>query len=455
MSDDKIMDQSLRLRFFRRRRPTSIDEISSQVWELLDALAALHPAWKQWSTRDAGFQPHRVRSAAECARYLTGAEMELLPGNRPSHRLIFSSAGSREQSCDLRVLFALEGAPARWTLGLRLEMRIGASVHALEAGGARLIQEVTLAAIRAFHPLVGFAGTMVSPDPRWDESREPEAGWITYISRAANAESYRGQSFDPDGPPEPAAVPPAVVSPVLDLGWLIVAFPEIMTPGDDGQLAKLGAARRALGPRVRQEVLESVTMSPDVVVPGRPAYAALPASSDGASPWARRAKGGLAGTSLSVEVPRGLPLPFAPAGTPSEALARAVKEAIQVQGPKRASPDASLAATAALVDLGAILQALPFAKGAPAGSDLSASAALSGPPKLTLEQHASLCVEIAQSPARTIETLARYRITSQEKVVLDQHYRDRIAADPEVRATWERSYQSYHVWLQSNQARGR
>jgi hypothetical protein len=111
-------------------------------------------------------------------------------------------------------------------------------------------------------------------------------------------------------------------------------------------------------------------------------------------------------------VPRGMALPFAPAGSASEALGRALEEAEHVQGPKAAVPAARLDATEALLDLSAILQALPFAKDAARSSGPPASAERKAPPPppvapgLTLEQHASLCVEIALTPAREVETLA-------------------------------------------------
>lgn len=456
MSSEINADQSLRLRFFRRRRPASIDEVGAQVWQLLDTLAALHPAWKQWSTRDAGFQPHRMRSATECARYLSGAAIDLLPGNRPSHRLVFSSAGTREPSCDLRVLFALEDGPARWTLGLRVEMRVGSAIRGLGASGAVLLREVALAAVRAFQPYAGFAGTMVNPAPRWDESREPEAAWITYLSRAANGEPFREQFADPRLAPPPDVPAPATVTPLLELGWVVVAFPEIMTPDDAGQVEAVGRVQRALGPRVRQDALEAVVAMPTVVAPGNTAYVGDLVSSDGPSPWARRPKSELAGTSLAVEIPRVPALPFASAGSAAEALDRAVQAAEQIQGPKPAVPAARLDATTDMLDLSSILQALPFAK------EASHSSAMPAPqpappfaPGLTLEQHASMCVEIALGPARVAETLARYRITPQEKVLIDRYYRDRVAASAEVRAAWERSYQSYQVWLQSNLGRTR
>jgi hypothetical protein len=456
MNSDSTVDQSLRLRFFRRRRPASIAEVGSQVWQFLHDLASLHPAWKQWSTRDAGFQPQRVRSATECARYLSGAEIDLLPGNRPSHRLVFSSAGSREQSCDLRVLFALQDGPARWNLGLRLEMRVGSAIRALGSSGAVLIREMALAAVKAFHPHAGFAGTMVNPSPRWDESREPEAAWITYLSRAANGEPLGEQFPDPKRAPPPDVSPSAMVTPVLELGWIIVAFPEIMTPDDAAQLEAVTRVQRALGGRVRQDTFEAVAATLAVVVTSNPAYLGEHSSSDGPSPWAKRLKSNLAGTSLAVEIPRAAALPFTSTGSPAEALDRAVLAAEQARGPKPAAPAARLDATTDMLDLSAILQALPFAK------DASHSGAAPAPPPaapfapgLTLEQHASMCVEIALSPARVAETLARYRITPQEKVLIDRHYRDRVAASAEVRAAWERSYQSYQVWLQSNQGRTR
>jgi len=461
MASTTTPDHSLRLRFFRRERPASIDEVGAQVWQLLDALAKLHPAWKQWSTRDAGFQPHRVRSAADCTKHLSGAEIELHPGNRPSHRLLFSTSGTREQSCDLRVLFALQGAPARWSLGLRVEMRIGAAVRALGAGAATLIQNVAIAAIAAVHPHAGFAGKMDSPDPRWDESREPEAAWMTYLSHAANAEAFRAEIPDPKLVPIPAASPPATVAPVTDLGWLIVAFPEIMNPGESAQVAAVESLQRALGPRVRQDPLRAAPLPlPSVVsVRSTSAYVRVKTLSGRASPWAARPRSRLAETAPVALTSLTPVLPFAPGGSTADALERAIDEADRLQGPATAALKGRLDETEAHLDLRAILDALPFPKAAaraqsvPTSSDQTAPPPPPPPPaqRLTLEQYASLCVEIALAPAREIEALARYRITPREKVLTDEYYRARIAASPEVSAAWERSFQSYQAWLQSRQ----
>ena len=455
-------DQSLRLRFFRRQRPASIDEVGAQIWQLLEALAALHPAWKQWSTRDAGFQPHRVRNAADCAKHLSGAEIELHPGNRPSHRLLFSTSAVREQSCDLRVLFALQGAPARWSLGLRVEMRIGAAVRALGASGATLIQTAALAAIVAVRPHAGFVGTIDSPDPRWDESREPEAAWMTYLSHAANAEPFRGEILDPKLVPIPAAPPPATVASVLDLGWLIIAFPEIMNPGESAQVAAVESLQRALGRRVRQDPLSPAPLPTEVPVPSTSAYVGAKVSSRRTSRWAARPQTHLAETSRVVVIPLNPVLPFAPAGSTAEALERAIDEAYRTQRPAAPAAADRLDETEVHLELRAILDALPFPRAAaragdaPTAADPNAPLPPPPPPaaqRLTLEQYASLCVEIALAPAREIEALARYRITPREKVLTDEYYRERIAANPEVRAAWERSFQSYQAWLQSRQGR--
>jgi hypothetical protein len=76
-------------------------------------------------------------------------------------------------------------------------------------------------------------------------------------------------------------------------------------------------------------------------------------------------------------------------------------------------------------------------------------------PPLTLEQHASLAVELAASPERTAETLARYRLTPEARAELDAHYREKITASAETRAAWERAYQSYHAWLAANRRSAR
>lgn len=66
-------------------------------------------------------------------------------------------------------------------------------------------------------------------------------------------------------------------------------------------------------------------------------------------------------------------------------------------------------------------------------------------PALTLEQHASLCAELAFAPHRTAEVLSRYGVTADAKRSLDAFY----AGATEQKAGWEAAYRTYYAWLAS------
>jgi hypothetical protein len=66
---------------------------------------------------------------------------------------------------------------------------------------------------------------------------------------------------------------------------------------------------------------------------------------------------------------------------------------------------------------------------------------------LSLEQHASLSVEIAQNPSREADALSRYRITSERKAELDALWRTRFSADPTIEAKWWQAYRLYADFL--------
>jgi hypothetical protein len=195
----------------------------------------------------------------------------------------------------------------------------------------------------------------------------------------------------------------------------------------------------------------------------------------------RAAPSKLAGTSLVVEVPHGPALPFDPSAAPSPAIAIAIANAI-------AAPraPAGLGGTSLLVDVprGA---ALPFAKSDPRSKKAETAAEPLPPiapdapqrkklgelkfgmeipknlppprsvyaPPLTLEQHASLAVELATSPETTTEILARYRLTPEARAELDAHYHDKIAGSAELRAAWDRAYHAYSTWLAANRRSAR
>ena len=214
---------------------------------------------------------------------------------------------------------------------------------------------------------------------------------------------------------------------------------------------------------------------PDLIAPMAPIAAETPSIVAVAAP--ARAPSKLAGTSLAVDVPRGPALPFDPSAAPSPAIAIA-------STPPRAP--AGLGGTSLLVDVprGA---ALPFAKSDPRGKKAEITAEPAPPaaaatprkkqlgelkfgmeipknlppprsayaPPLTLEQHASLAVELAMSPETTTETLARYHLSPGAPAELDAHYREKKAGSAEIHAAWDRAYHSYSAWLAANRRSAR
>jgi hypothetical protein len=469
MPSNKHEDDSLRLRFFRRLRPASVGEVGAELWQLLSALGALSPRFRQWSTRDAGFRVRRLRSLQDCARNLEGAEIELAPGNRPTHCLVLSCAGEYEQRAELRVLFALEGGPSRWRLGLRVEMRIGSVALGPPEASGDVAKDVALAVVQAIRPYAGFVGTKGEPDPRWDEALEPEAAWMTYLSFEANAAPFAEKRKELELAPAPCAPAPAVVVPVQDLGWLIVAFPGSVKLDNASQRLRIEHARRALGPRVRQEPMVDASPVGEGTIPDRGPHGVEPVPSAALSPWAARANNALAGTSLDVEVPRGPLLPFRPgAALPPMATAS--------DTPSR-KPTRDLGGTSLAVGVPSALP-LPFASTLDSSATISdrpaapsekiralgaramelpihvrtispAAESSPAPPLPTLEQYASLVVDLADAPERGAETLARYRISLEQRAIIDRHFQDRFAREPGLRATWEMACATYRSWLVS------
>jgi hypothetical protein len=193
--------------------------------------------------------------------------------------------------------------------------------------------------------------------------------------------------------------------------------------------ARFEAALRSAGDLPRREAPAPAPVfaaHPDLIA--APAPVAAPSSLKKGAIAARPAPSALAGTSLTVDVPRGPALPFARGLAPKEIAEGAPDE----PKPRRSS----LGETALAVDV-------------PRGPALPFAARAYAPP-LTLEQHASLAVELAAAPEKTAETLARYRLTPEARAELDAHYREKIAASAEARAAWERAYHSYHAWLAAN-----
>lgn len=66
---------------------------------------------------------------------------------------------------------------------------------------------------------------------------------------------------------------------------------------------------------------------------------------------------------------------------------------------------------------------------------------------LSLEQHASMCAEIAVAPDRAAEIIARHGLTEATRAQVDEHWRARIAEDAWTGEAWRRAYVRYRDWL--------
>jgi len=158
----------------------------------------------------------------------------------------------------------------------------------------------------------------------------------------------------------------------------------------------------------------------------------------------------------------GEPLPFADGVAPDVALRGAMAHADTVQGPKPSRPP-SLGSTAPSDGdrLAAIARRiLPFK------ADAGARDSDPGPPpgspapspdgvlSLTLEQHASLHVELALHPDQKTQTLRRYGLSTEHYARLDTAWQAKVALDPTLRASWEQACAQYRTWILRNKQRG-
>jgi hypothetical protein len=109
---------------------------------------------------------------------------------------------------------------------------------------------------------------------------------------------------------------------------------------------------------------------------------------------------------------------------------------------------ASLSATTAglVVRKDAVLPFQNATPPKPAGPPAPPRPAAPPGPSLTLEQYASLCVEMALDPGRSGETLHRYGLTGEQASDVDAQWKARVAADPNVRAAFDLAYASYRAW---------
>lgn len=74
-------------------------------------------------------------------------------------------------------------------------------------------------------------------------------------------------------------------------------------------------------------------------------------------------------------------------------------------------------------------------------------------PALSLEQYASLCVDLAADPAKRPEILGRYRMSEDQQRRVDASWQSRMAADSRVRAALDQACATYRAWLVQRQVK--
>ena len=68
-------------------------------------------------------------------------------------------------------------------------------------------------------------------------------------------------------------------------------------------------------------------------------------------------------------------------------------------------------------------------------------------PNLSLEQYASLCVELHLGPERADETFGRYGIAREVRASVDAFWQRRLAAEPSLYQAYVQAYNVYKAWL--------
>ncbi len=151
-------------------------------------------------------------------------------------------------------------------------------------------------------------------------------------------------------------------------------------------------------------------------------------------------------------------LPFAPPAPGGGAASPAKQAAF---GPWPASASREPIGETEAVDVGALARrVLAFGPPKPTEADsphpAPAQQAATAPqprqaapavPMLTVEQYASLCVDLELSPQSTAEVLLRYGVTQDAKRTLDEGWSRVFAEQPPRRAAFEHAKVTYRAWL--------
>lgn len=239
--------------------------------------------------------------------------------------------------------------------------------------------------------------------------------------------------------PRSEVTPPQELTPAAELAPAVLTQPAVITPpmviappiivrsfdqeGSAGASQPLPPTRAELAALVPTEMrnfkdLGSTVGATDVAPgpalpfhaprPGEPPLAAQHDPRTTAVPEGTKGKKSLSSTVTAQPVPPGLSLPFAPATGARPA---------SIPPPPVAAP--------------------------PRAADL---------PSLSVEQYASLCVELELAPTHTAETLIRYNVAVDLQAALDAHWRERMA-QPEVWHAFGSAHARFKAWMLQQQKR--
>jgi hypothetical protein len=253
---------------------------------------------------------------------------------------------------------------------------------------------------------------------------------------ASTAEAPRAKSPPRAPAPAPAAAPAPPVAPPSPAVELAKPEPMGGVPSASPTFLQASPARTSV-PVTRESLAGTSTgiVSPQgPALPFAPGRGALPA----------RSAPDLGGTlDPSARAPEPVAaLPFAVGVPAAVAFENAKKHADAVQPPPAAPPAGELGATAFLDEADVMHQeAVPFAAPAPQ------AAPLADLPQLTVEQYASLRVELRMYPDRTQQTLSRYGVPLPSRALLDKQWRARFDEDAALHERYGRAYAYYQESL--------
>lgn len=254
----------------------------------------------------------------------------------------------------------------------------------------------------------------------------------------------------------PAPAPEPVPAPVIEAeppapAVLEAPIPPIAAAPEIPSFLRADTVKPGYRPVESAPVMASpAVFPPPQVAPPLQVAPSPPVAAPAPPPAVRVTPSGIGGTAIGEDIqkiarqilPFGAPKPGAapaPIKAP-EAAARPPTPPVEHERPR-------LGGTAMAMDLPVPRrEALPFAGDpkAPAGAPRPAE-----PPKLTMEQYASLHVDLQNPHADAAAVLRRYGLTPETKRTTDGWFSALFQRDPEKQASFHRACAAYKAWLAS------